>query len=155
MWTPWVWLGRIGEYCLHSSKLGSNTDLRPAAVGPYCTPISQNSDGILRYVLARLTVFYQWQYKSLEKQFPIGKMFDVILLEPHFNLLFRNGTSYSRTFFNIPFSSYWTSENELCSSTSKSNIFTVSKKDSNLWCLRHGKYSALQNSPFWNDLFPN
>ena len=56
-----------------ASKLGCNTDLRPTAVGPYCTPIlrppvsgmvlppiSQDSDGIPRYVLARLTVFYHF-----------------------------------------------------------------------------------------------
>ena len=43
----------------------SNTDLRLAAVGPYWAQISQNSDGILRYVLARLTVFYQSVHAQL------------------------------------------------------------------------------------------
>ena len=54
-----------------AEKLGCNTDLRPSAVGLYCPifqppgigmvlpPISQDSDGIPRYVLARLTIFYQ------------------------------------------------------------------------------------------------
>ena len=59
MWKLCVWLGRKGKYHLHSSKLGLNTDLEPAALGPYWTPISQNSDGISQYVLARRTVFYQ------------------------------------------------------------------------------------------------
>ena len=61
MWTLCVWLGHIGKYHLHSSKLGFNTDLEPAALGPYWTPISQNSDGISQYVLARRTVFYQYK----------------------------------------------------------------------------------------------
>ena len=60
MWTLCVWLGHIGKYHLHSSKLGFNTDLEPAALGPYWTPISQNSDGISQYVLARRTVFYHY-----------------------------------------------------------------------------------------------
>ena len=32
----------MGEYGPRPSKLGSNTDLRPSAVGPYWTPISQD-----------------------------------------------------------------------------------------------------------------
>ena len=64
MWIPWVWLGRIGEYRLRPSKLGNNTNLRPSAVGPYWTPISQDSDGIPRYVLARLTVIYHFSWQS-------------------------------------------------------------------------------------------
>ena len=68
MWTLCVWLGHIGKYHLHSSKLGFNTDLEPAALGPYWTPISQNSDGISQYVLARRTVFYhcyQFNYEPI------------------------------------------------------------------------------------------
>ena len=57
MWTLCVWLGHIGKYHLHSSKLGFNTDLEPAALGPYWTPISKNEDGISQYVRARRTVF--------------------------------------------------------------------------------------------------
>ena len=59
MSTLCVWLGGIGKYYLHSSKLGFNTDLGPAALGPYWTPISQNSDSISQYLLARRTVFLQ------------------------------------------------------------------------------------------------
>ena len=35
MSTLCVWLGGIGKYYLHSSKLGFNTALGPAALGPY------------------------------------------------------------------------------------------------------------------------
>ena len=40
MWIPWVWLGGIGKYRPRPSKLGSNTNLRPSAVGRYWAPIS-------------------------------------------------------------------------------------------------------------------
>ena len=71
MWTLCVWLGHIGKYHLHSSKLGFNTDLEPAALGPYWTPISQNSDGISQYVLARRTVFYHY-YQFYQKPYSIS-----------------------------------------------------------------------------------
>ena len=41
MWMHWLWRGCIGECGPLPSKLGSNTTLRPSAVGWYCTPISQ------------------------------------------------------------------------------------------------------------------
>ena len=80
MWTLCVWLGRIGEYHLHSSKLRFNTDLRPSAVGPYWTTISQNSDGIPQYVLARRTVFHQFHtvsvfFHNFSSTSPIFKIF--------------------------------------------------------------------------------
>ena len=34
----WVWLGHIDNANLILRNWGCNTDLRPAAVGPYCTP---------------------------------------------------------------------------------------------------------------------
>ena len=42
MWIPWVWLGGISKYGPRPSKLESNTNLRPTAVGRYWAPISQD-----------------------------------------------------------------------------------------------------------------
>ena len=39
---PWLCLGGICKYWPHSSKLGSNVNLPPAAVGLHWAPISQN-----------------------------------------------------------------------------------------------------------------
>ena len=60
-----VWLGHIGKCEPHSSKWGCNTDLRPAAVGPYCTPISQNLVRISWCVLARLTAFHHSHHAKI------------------------------------------------------------------------------------------
>ena len=42
MWILWVWLGGISKYGPRPSKLESNTNLRPTAVGRYWAPISQD-----------------------------------------------------------------------------------------------------------------
>ena len=64
-------------------ELGFNTAFGPAALGPYWTPISQNSDGIPQYVLAGHTVFHQYMY-----------------------LQWSNTVSLARTFWGIPSESW-------------------------------------------------
>ena len=61
---PCIWLGHIGEYHLCPLRSGVNTTFpsRPAASGDQdgIAPISQDSDGIPQYILARLTLFSQY-----------------------------------------------------------------------------------------------
>ena len=59
MWRPWVWLRHIRKFRPRPSKLGSNANLRPAAVGSHWTPIFRDLVRIFWCVLAGLTAFPQ------------------------------------------------------------------------------------------------
>ena len=66
-------------------------DLRPTAVSPYWAQISQDSDGIPQYVLARLTVFYQCEYSYITGGF--GGIGNSAIRHQTTELVYLNGTT--------------------------------------------------------------